>query len=57
MVLGVGVEPTRPNGHQLLKLACLPFHHPSVEAGTAIGVFHPLTSCFSLFFTLKLMLF
>ena len=30
MVLGVGVEPTRPNGHQPLKLACLPFHHPSL---------------------------
>jgi FKBP-type peptidyl-prolyl cis-trans isomerase len=30
MVLGVGVEPTRPNGHQHLKLACLPFHHPSL---------------------------
>ena len=31
MVLGVGVEPTRPCGHQPLKLACLPFHHPSMR--------------------------
>ena len=28
-VLGVGLEPTQPNGHKILSLACLPFHHPS----------------------------
>ena len=27
MVPKVGLEPTRPRGHQILSLACLPFHH------------------------------
>lgn len=30
MVRGRGFEPPRPCGHQPLKLACLPFHHPRV---------------------------
>ena len=30
MVLGAGVEPAQPCGHQALNLACLPFHHPSI---------------------------
>ncbi len=28
LVRGRGLEPPRPCGHQPLKLACLPFHHP-----------------------------
>ena len=28
-VLGAGLEPAQPNGHKILSLACLPFHHPS----------------------------
>ncbi len=29
-VLGAGLEPAQPNGHKILSLACLPFHHPSI---------------------------
>lgn len=31
MVLGAGVEPARPCGHQALNLTRLPFRHPSKE--------------------------
>lgn len=30
VVPGKGLEPSRPRGHQLLRLACLPFHQPGV---------------------------
>ena len=30
-----GLEPSRPHGHQLLRLACLPFHHFRVTASMA----------------------
>ena len=26
----VGLEPTRPHGHQVLNLVCLPFHHGGI---------------------------
>src|SRR3989344_9326244 len=29
-VLGVGLGPTWPCGHNILSVACIPFHHPSV---------------------------
>ena len=32
MVPKPGVEPGRPCEHQLLRLACLPFHHFGIEA-------------------------
>ena len=30
-VPGKGFEPSRPCGHQILNLACLPFHQPGVR--------------------------
>ena len=35
MVLGRGLEPPRGCPHQPLKLACLPFHHPSTSGCSA----------------------
>lgn len=35
-VPAVGFEPTRPEGHQVLSLARLPFHHTGVVQGYAI---------------------
>lgn len=32
----VGFEPTRPEGHQVLSLARLPFHHTGLVQGYAI---------------------
>lgn len=30
MVQEVGLEPTRPHGHTLLRRMCLPFHHSCI---------------------------
>ena len=37
-VPGAGFEPARPCGHQLLRLACLPFHHPGQAASPSVAV-------------------
>ena len=34
MVLWVGLEPTRPEGQQILSLRCIPFHHQSKNGRT-----------------------
>ena len=40
MVPKVGLEPTRSREHQILSLACLPFHHFGVCTNTIIHIFY-----------------
>src|SRR3989344_5695834 len=35
LVLGVGLEPTRPCGQRILSPPCIPFHHPSFREARA----------------------
>ena len=41
----VGLEPTRPHGHLLLRQACLPFHHRPIRVSKGAGARSADVSC------------
>ncbi len=64
-VPGVGLEPTRPNGHKILSLACLPIppsgHHPdsiarilTIDSCESCGLAEQLRESNPFYFNLKL---